>query len=48
MTSPNTLTISTVVGTGEAGYSGDGGPATDATLYEPYSLEVDADGAIYR
>ncbi len=35
--------ITTVAGTGEPGYSGDGGPATEATLYEPYSLEVDAD-----
>ena len=39
--------ITTVAGTGEQGYSGDGGPATEATLYEPYSLEVDADGSIY-
>ena len=39
--------VATVAGTGEPGYSGDGGPATEATLYEPYSLEVDADGNIY-
>ena len=39
--------ISTVAGTGESGYSGDGGPATDATLNEPYSLAVDSDGSIY-
>ena len=39
--------VTTVAGTGEQGYSGDGGPATEATLYEPYSLEVDADGSIY-
>ena len=39
--------VTTVAGTGEQGYSGDGGPATGATLYEPYSLEVDADGSIY-
>ena len=39
--------VTTVAGTGEQGYTGDGGPATEATLYEPYSLEVDADGNIY-
>ena len=39
--------ISTVAGRGESGYSGDGGPATDATLYEPYSLAVDSDSSIY-
>ena len=39
--------VTTVAGTGEAGYSGDGGPATAATLNEPYSLEVDAGGNIY-
>ena len=42
-----TRVVTTVAGTGEQGYSGDGGPATEATLYEPYSLEVDADGSIY-
>ena len=39
--------VATVAGTGEQGYSGDGGPATEAALYEPYSLEVDEDGSIY-
>ncbi len=39
--------ITTVAGVGEPGYAGDGGPATSANLYEPYSLEVDADGSIY-
>ena len=39
--------VSTVAGTGEAGYTGDGGPATEATLNEPYSLAVDSDGSIY-
>ncbi len=39
--------VATVAGTGEPGYSGDGGPATESTLNEPYSLEVDADGSIY-
>ena len=35
--------ITTVAGTGEAGNSGDGGPATQATMREPYSLQVDRD-----
>ena len=39
--------ITTVAGTGKLGYSGDGGPATEATLYEPYSLAIDSDGSIY-
>src|SRR5262245_59721503 len=39
--------ITTVAGTGVAGYSGDGGPATRATLNQPYSLQIDANGDIY-
>ncbi len=39
--------ITTVAGTGEPGYSGDGGPATQAQLYEPYALTVDGNGDIY-
>lgn len=39
--------ITTVAGTGQAGYTGDGGPATQATFNEPYSLQVDANGDIY-
>ncbi len=39
--------VTTMAGTGAAGYSGDAGPATDATLNEPYSLEVDAGGHVY-
>ena len=43
----DTGVITTVAGTGEAGYSGDGGPATQATLNEQYSLQVDANEDIY-
>jgi len=39
--------ITTVVGTGEQGYSGDGGPAISATLNNLYSLQVDVNGDIY-
>ena len=39
--------ITTVAGTGEAGYSGDGGPAMAASLREPLGLAVDAAGDFY-
>jgi Secretion system C-terminal sorting domain len=39
--------ISTVVGTGIAGFSGDGGQATDAQLYSAQGIAVDAIGNIY-
>ena len=39
--------IATVVGKGRPGYDGDGGPATDSALNEPYSLAVADDGSIY-
>jgi sugar lactone lactonase YvrE len=39
--------ISTVAGTGIAGFSGDGGPATDAMLSDTDSLAVDAAGTLY-
>jgi hypothetical protein len=37
-------TITTVAGTGTPGFSGDGGPATEAHLNLPYSVAVTADG----
>ncbi len=36
-----TWIITTVAGCGKEGYSGDGGPATQATLNNLYSLQVD-------
>lgn len=39
--------ISTVAGTGEPGYSGDGGLATAATMNEPYEVRFDRAGNIY-
>lgn len=35
--------ISTVAGLGKAGYSGDGGPATEAQLNQPYEIRFDRD-----
>jgi NHL repeat-containing protein len=39
--------ITTVAGTGNPGYSGDGGPATAAKLETPHSVALDADGILY-
>jgi sugar lactone lactonase YvrE len=39
--------ITTVAGTGLAGFSGDGGPATDAKLYYPRSVALDPEGNLY-
>lgn len=40
-------TITTVAGTGEKGFSGDGGPATKARLDEPYGLALDKAGNVF-
>lgn len=40
-------TISTIVGNGTAGYSGDGGLATTAKIFSPKSISLDALGNIY-
>jgi DNA-binding beta-propeller fold protein YncE len=39
--------ITTVAGTGQAGYSGDGGPATQAQLNSPYGIALDAANNLY-
>ncbi len=39
--------ITTVAGIGSAGYSGDGGVATNASLSQPYGVAVDADGDLF-
>jgi streptogramin lyase len=39
--------ISTVAGTGKAGFSGDGGPANKAQLSQPHSLAFDNAGDLY-
>ncbi|MCC7374689.1 MAG: hypothetical protein IT581_08530 [Verrucomicrobiales bacterium] len=42
-----TRRISTAVGTGEPGFSGDGGPADRAQLRQPHSLQFGPDGDLY-
>jgi BACON domain-containing protein/NHL repeat-containing protein len=39
--------ISTVAGNGKQGFSGDGGPASNAALNSPYRITVDAAGNLY-
>jgi DNA-binding beta-propeller fold protein YncE len=39
--------ISTFAGSGEKGYSGDGGPATSAAMNEPYEIAFDRAGNLY-
>ena len=39
--------ITTVAGTGDWGYSGDGGPATEARLFSPRGVAVDGSGNLY-
>lgn len=43
----NSGQISTVAGTGEAGFGGDGGPATAAQLRQPHSIALDGRGGLY-
>src|ERR1035441_3279130 len=44
---PPVYTISTIVGTGTAGYTGDLGPATLADISGPSSVVVDSKGNLY-
>src|SRR5437762_775339 len=37
----------TIAGTGTAGFSGDGGPALQAQINNPYGLSIGPDGALY-
>lgn len=39
--------ISTVAGNGELGFSGDGGPATEARINEAYGIAYDGEGRLY-
>jgi len=39
--------ITTIAGTGTAGYGGDGGPATSALLHEPIDIAIQANGNIF-
>ena len=39
--------LTTFAGTGEAGHTGDGGPATDAKIDEIYAIQVEANGDVY-
>lgn len=39
--------ISTVAGTGEAGFAGDGGPAINAKFRKPHSIALDDRGGLY-
>ncbi|HEV3338933.1 MAG TPA: hypothetical protein VG125_01210 [Pirellulales bacterium] len=39
--------LTTVAGSGRKGYAGDGGPATEAELNEPYEVRFDSRGNLY-
>ena len=43
----NPITIDSVAGTGEAGYSGDGGDALSATFNHPRDIEIGPEGDLY-
>lgn len=39
--------ITTIAGNGTPGYSGDGGPATEAQIHGPYGMALHPDGSLY-
>ena len=41
----STGNITTIAGNGTYGYTGDGGPATSATLYNPVGIAIDSSGS---
>ena len=43
----DTGVITTVAGTGTAGFSGDGGPSTSAELDDPWGVALDASGSLF-
>ena len=43
----STGTIAVLAGNGSKGFSGDGGPATEASLYAPQAIATDDAGAVY-
>ncbi len=47
ITAPPSHIISTVAGSGKPGFSGAGGPATSALLWDPTSVAIDASGNLY-
>lgn len=42
-----TRIITTIAGNGKKGYTGDGGPATQATFNEPYGIKLDQAGNLF-
>ncbi len=42
-----TQVITTVVGKGTVGFSGDGGPASNAELFSPFGVAVDNTGSLF-
>ena len=44
---PDSPTITTVAGDGKQGFSGDGGPATSAQIFDAHGIAFDASGNLY-